>query len=193
MVIPFKRLEDLAFEVAYQEIISNLLLCPDHVSHKANTIESFCHRVSRSSFLSLNLPKVTSKSIREFVRDRLNLFLVGTMSDTIRQRLIEKFFQEIGIIHDRYGDYEFSERPDAWVFLDCVLDETFKALHISSLPSNNFGEGHKLFKTIASRAPSITSLEINFHYTGEMSLEMQTAFIDCLKSVEHLTDLKLEG
>ena len=30
-----KRLEDIALEVSYREIVTNLFLCSEHVSHKA--------------------------------------------------------------------------------------------------------------------------------------------------------------
>ena len=187
-----KCLEDIAFEVAYREIVFNLLLCPEHVSHKAEqAAESFCHGVPSSSFLALN---VTSKSIRKFVRERLEFILVGTMSDTIREKLFQRFNNDL---HSRHSEWVSSpdtntERPDAWVFLDCVLDETFTNLDISTLPPNLFEKGHKLFKTIASRAPFLTTLEINFESTGEISLKMLTALTNCLSSLKHLKDLSLK-
>ena len=186
-----KGLECLAFEVAYQEIIFNLLLCPEHVTYKSKATESFCNGVPRSSILSLNL---TSKSVRKFVRERLDFILIGSMSESIREKLVEQLNDDLFSIHtDWLGDSPATfERPDAWVFLDCVLDETFTNLDLFSLPPTNVGKSHKLFKTIASRAPFLTTLDMDFESTGELSLKMQTAFTKCLSSLKHLTDLTLK-
>ena len=118
-----KRLaEDIALEVAYREIVTNLLLCPEHVSHKAKSTDSFCHVIPLSSFISLN---VTSKSIIKFVRDRIDQKLVGTMSDSTRRKLIETYLQDLHGSHNIFTvdkNTIMLERPDVWVFLDCVLD-----------------------------------------------------------------------
>ena len=111
-----KRLEDIALEVAYREIESNLLLCPEHVSHKAEVTASLCHVLPSSSFISLN---VTSKSIIKFVKDRIDQQkLVGTMSYATCRKLIEIYLEDMERIH--YSKSNISEeKPDVWVFLDC--------------------------------------------------------------------------
>ena len=136
-----KRLEDIALEVAYnREIVTNLLLCPEHVSHKAEATASLCHVLPSSSFISLN---VTSKSIIKFVKDRIDHKLFGTMSDATHRKLIEIYLEDMERIH--YGKSNISEeKPNVWVFLDCLLDETFTDLDLHILPSNLLGKGHKL-------------------------------------------------
>ncbi len=75
-VVP--KLEDLAFEVSYQEILSNLILCYDHRPEGK--------RLSWLPFSSvLNAkPAITSEKMRCLVRARLNQHLVGVMSEKIR-------------------------------------------------------------------------------------------------------------
>lgn len=77
-------LEDLAVEVAFMEIIRNLVLCRDHLpenpsenSYKANDW------VSSSSFLSTH-PFMSSENVLKFVKRRLNEYLVGIMGIKIR-------------------------------------------------------------------------------------------------------------
>lgn len=189
-----KRLEGMALKLAYREIVTNLLLCPEHVSHKAKATDSFCRVIPSSSYISLN---ITSKGIIKFVKDRIDQKLVGTMSDGTRRKLIDMYQEDLQSSHG--GSFSsrknsvMLERPDVWVFLDCVLDETFTELDLTILPPNLLGRGHKLFKTIACRAPYLKDLEIDFDCTEELSEKMQTAFIDCLSSLKNLTNLTLRN
>ena len=189
MVIPskvvMKRLENIAFDVAYRDIIYNLLLSPEHVSQKPSIASSFSYGVSCSSILSLH---VTSKSIIEFVRDHLDQKLIGTMSDTIRKRLIIKFFLDL---NKRRDESKLTpEMPDAWAFFDCVLDESITALDLPTCEPN-FGTDPKLFEVIAHRAPHLTYLFIDFECSEQMCFFVQKAFTNCLFSLKHLNKLYL--
>jgi len=185
--VVMKRLENLAFDVAYREIIYNLLLSPEHVSQKLSIASSFSYGVSCSSILSLH---VTSKSIIEFVRDRLDQKLIGTMSDTIRKRLIIKFFLDL---NKRRDESKLTpEMPDAWAFFDCVLDESITDLDLPTCEPN-FGTDPRLFEVIARRAPHLTYLFIDFLNVNveKMCFFDHKAFTNCLFSLKHLNKLYL--
>lgn len=71
-------LENLAFEMSYKEIMSNLILCYEHRPEgKRVTWLPFSSIVSTSEILS-------SENIRRLVRGRLNQHLVGTMGEKVR-------------------------------------------------------------------------------------------------------------
>jgi len=60
------RLEQIAFQASFKEILSNLVLCPDHC------------------------PKDMQLDTVNFVRKRLEYYLVGEMNDKIRYILKKK-------------------------------------------------------------------------------------------------------
>ena len=66
------RLEDLAFESSFKDIMTTLKLC-----HRPRGKRVVPH----SSFLKLAL---TSENLRAFIRGQLNYHLVGIMSEKIR-------------------------------------------------------------------------------------------------------------
>ena len=72
------RLDHFAFKVSFKEILSNLVLCQGH-----RPIEKQMETVSYSSFLS-TIQSLTSENLINFVRKRLDYFLVGLMNDEIR-------------------------------------------------------------------------------------------------------------
>ncbi len=71
-------LEDLAFEASFKEILSNLVLCPDH-----RPKEKKLKWLAFSSLLS-TIPYFKSEQLITIVRSRLDKYLVGTMGDKIR-------------------------------------------------------------------------------------------------------------
>ncbi len=73
------RLEELAFEVSYKEILANLLLGHDH-RPEGKKLDF----AKYSSLLSTYLPFTTSEEIRNVVRGCLFQHLIGTMSDKNR-------------------------------------------------------------------------------------------------------------
>ena len=182
-----KRLEDIALEVAYREIIFNLLLSPEHISHEQGTVMPFSFGVSCSSLISLNC--FTSTSIIKFVRDRLDENLVGTMSDSIRTKLIQKFVSQV----EKNSHQSKLELPDAWTFFNCVLDESFTTLDIPNQHRPHLGTDAKVFEAVSLQSPLLTSLTVNFQITGKgNSLVIQSAFEKCLISLQHLTSLSLD-
>ncbi len=75
-VIP--RLEKLAFEVSYKELLSNLLLCREHRPEERQVeLVAFSSLISACSFLK-------SENVITFVRNRLNRYLLGFMNDKMR-------------------------------------------------------------------------------------------------------------
>jgi len=71
-------LEDLAFEMSYKEIMSNLILCYEHRPEgKRFQWLPFSSIVSTSEILS-------SENVRRLVRNRLNQHLVGTLGEKVR-------------------------------------------------------------------------------------------------------------
>jgi len=78
------RLEQIAFQASFKEILSNLVLCPDHCP-KDMQLDT----VAFSSRLS-TCPLFTSQSLINFVRKRLEYYLVGEMNDKIRYILKKK-------------------------------------------------------------------------------------------------------
>lgn len=73
------RLDHFAFKVSFKEILSNLVLCQDHRPN-----EKQMETVSYSTFLSTIQSLLTSENLINFVRKRLDYFLVGLMNDEIR-------------------------------------------------------------------------------------------------------------
>jgi len=71
-------LEDLAFEVSYKDVLSNLLLCHDHRPEgKKLDWASF------SSFLS-TFPSFNGERMRLLIRACLDEYAYGIMGDKIR-------------------------------------------------------------------------------------------------------------
>jgi len=78
LVIP--RLEKLAFEASYKELLSNLLLCREHrPEEKQVELVAFSSIISACTFLK-------SENVIAFVRNRLNHYLLPgtTMNDKMR-------------------------------------------------------------------------------------------------------------
>ena len=71
-------LEDLAFEMSYKEIMSNLILCYEHRPQGKRL-----PWLPFSSFLATS-PFFSSQTAISLVRRKLDHYLVGTMSDKIR-------------------------------------------------------------------------------------------------------------
>ena len=71
-------LEDLACNVSFNELLGNLMLCPEHLP--------VGKRVPWMSFSSVKTtnPFFSSEKARSLARKKLDHFLVGTMSDKIR-------------------------------------------------------------------------------------------------------------
>ena len=79
--VMFKKvptLLDLAFDVSFKELLSNLVLCNDHRPEDKQLVWA-----RYSSFLS-TMPYLNGQAMRYLVRSRLDQYLVGMMSDTIR-------------------------------------------------------------------------------------------------------------
>ena len=73
-----RNLEELSFDVSYNEILCNLLLCSGHRPNDKKLFwATFSSYVSMNSFL-------TSQNMVKFVRYRLNYHLIGIMGDVIR-------------------------------------------------------------------------------------------------------------
>ena len=72
------RLEELAFQVSYKEVIGNLILCPENRPESKRL-----DWATFSSFLT-TIPTLTFSNIRDLVRGRLDQHLVGIVSDTVR-------------------------------------------------------------------------------------------------------------
>jgi len=80
---------------------------------------------------------------------------------------------------------------DIWVFLDCVLDESFKEL-VTHVAFPGAEPNHKLIPTIAKHSPLLKKLTLNFKFMkAGTNLERFKSFICSLTSLEHLTDLTL--
>lgn len=129
------RLETLALEAVYREVVCNLLLCPEHVSLKAEKEYSFSNAIESSSLISLN-PLFKSKKLIKSIRKRLDFHLIGTMSDRVRVILIGKHLDEFEKISRQRRVYSLmknvegydckpqtTELPDIWAFFDSVLNE----------------------------------------------------------------------
>jgi len=73
------RLEDLAFDASYNEIIGNLLyLCREHRPENKKL-----EMVTYSSFLS-RIPFITSQNMIQLIRNQLGQNLLGLMGEKIR-------------------------------------------------------------------------------------------------------------
>jgi len=75
------RLEHLAFEVSYKEILSNLILCHDH-----HPKEKKLKWLPFSSLLS-TIPYLESEQLITILRSRLDKYLLGTMGDETRYEI----------------------------------------------------------------------------------------------------------
>ena len=84
-------LEELAFQVSYKEILSNLILCHDHRPRGKQF-----NWLPYSSLLLKN-PQRSSEQVRDFVRRRLDYYLAGTMGDTIRYTIFKE--TKVSILH----------------------------------------------------------------------------------------------
>lgn len=171
-----KSLEDLAFEASYKMIVNTLLLSPDHrpVGQEIPWL--------RSSLLTSFEPFSTSENICSLVRSQLDYHLVGTMSETIRyfihfiygyssfrgllnllyyccfrRKLVRKFYEHL------YYNFEDKDNIfiDNWVFLDCVLDKSFKDLEIhAAFPDSKLCS--KVIPIVVKWCPDVEKLLINF-------------------------------
>jgi hypothetical protein len=171
------RLEEIAFKACYREILSNLLLRPEH-SHQPHSVSMY----SYSSLISLS-PFLTSSNVRRFVRSRLNYHLIGIMNDEIRKKFISEFNENF---------YSAEQKPDIWVFLDCVLDDSFTELETwVAFPEAEPNE--KFVHSICNRSPSIEKLKLNFETVGKSALLMDKLqpIISSLSTLTHLTSLSL--
>ena len=74
-------LEELAFQVSYKEMLSNLILCHNHWP-KGKRLNWLTY----SSLLRKN-QQMNSEQVRDYVRRRLDFYLVGTMGDKVRYTL----------------------------------------------------------------------------------------------------------
>lgn len=72
------RLEDLAFDASYNEIIGNLLLCREHRPENKKL-----EMVTYSSFLS-RIPFIISQNMIQLIRNQLGQNLLGLMGEKIR-------------------------------------------------------------------------------------------------------------
>jgi hypothetical protein len=171
------RLEEIAFKACYHEILSNLLLCPEH--SQPNFSDSM---YSYSSLISLS-PFLTSSNVRRFVRSRLNYHLIGIMNDEIRKKFIGEFNENF---------YSAEQKPDIWAFLDCVLDNSFTELETwVAFPKAEPNE--KFVHSICNRSPSIEKLKLNFETVEKSTLLMDKLqpIISSLSTLTHLTSLSL--
>ena len=170
------RLEEIAFKACYREILSNLLLCPEHSQPHSVSMNSYSSLISQNPFL-------TSPNVRRFVRSRLNYHLIGIMNDEIRKKFIGEFNENF---------YSAEQKPDIWVFLDCVLDNSFTELETwVAFPEAEPNE--KFVHSICNRSPSIEKLKLNFETVGKSKLLMDKLqpIISSLSTLTHLTSLSL--
>ena len=169
------RLEDIAFTACYREILSNLLLCPEHRPEDRRNMNSY------SSLLSLN-PFLTSSNVRGFVRSRLNHHLIGIMNDDIRKKLICEFNQNF---------YDTDQKSDIWVFLDCVLDNSFTELDTHVVfPKAEPNE--KIVHSICNHSPSMEGLKLKFEMVEKSTpIDKLYPIISSLSSLTNLTSLSL--
>ena len=77
LVVP--RLERLAFEQAFNELLGNLLLCREHHPKKKQLDFVF-----DSSLVAMLLPFLTSENVITYVKNQLAQNLVGVINDKIR-------------------------------------------------------------------------------------------------------------
>ena len=118
-----------------------------------------------------------------FVRSRLNYHLIGIMNDEIRKKLVSEF-------NETFDSAE--QKPDIWVFLDCVLDNSFTELE-TWVASPKAEPKEKLVHSICNRSPSIEILKLNFEMVGKSKLLMDKLqpIISSLSTLTHLTSLSL--
>jgi hypothetical protein len=169
------RLEEIAFTACYREILSNLLLCPEHRPEDRRGMNSY------SSLISLN-PFFTSSNIRGFVRSRLNHHLIGIMNDDIRKKFICEFNRNF---------YDADQKSDIWVFLDCVLDNSFTELETHVVfPKTEPNE--KFVHSICNRSPSVEVLKMNFEMVSKSTpMAKLSPIISSLSSLVNLNSLSL--
>jgi hypothetical protein len=171
------RLEEIAFKACYRQILSNLLLCPEHSQPHSVSMNSYSSLISQNPFLN-------SPNVRRFVRSRLNYHLIGIMNDEIRKKFISEFNENF---------YSAEQKPDIWVFLDCVLDNSFTELETwVAFPEAEPNE--KFVHSICNRSPSIEKLKLNFETVGKSKLlmdKLQPIISSRLSTLTHLTSLSL--
>ena len=116
-----------------------------------------------------------------------------------RKRYVEKFYDSVnkyqGSSAGSSGDEDKDRREDCivdiWALLECVLDCNFKKLstHVA-FPGTE--PNPKLITVISECSPHLEKLMLTFKLMkAETKLETLKPFILSLKSLEHLTDLKL--
>ena len=168
-------LEEIAFNACFREILSNLLLCPEHRPEDKRILNSY------SSLISLN-PFLNSKNVRNFIRNRLDHYLVGTMNDDIRKKFVSEFNKNF---------YDTDTKPDIDVFLDCVLDASFTELesHVA-FPRSEPNE--KFIQIIGAHSPRIETLKLNFELVSKRtSLEKLKPIAQSFSALANLSKLSL--
>lgn len=83
------RLEDLAFEASFKDIMDHLTVCNDHHQMDTFTGEVFNKKLnlaSSSSILETN-SVLTSQKVVQFVKNHLNQYLAVTMSEKLRYNI----------------------------------------------------------------------------------------------------------
>lgn len=185
-----ESLGDLAFDACYHEIVANLLLCADHSKFSSGSSRKKRKLNSYSSLLSLN-PSFSSENVIQFVRKRLDSFLLGIMSHKTRLKLVEEFFsvedgeEDETLVHDTFMKLKL------WAFLDSVLDSRFKELEIIIFPPEDESV-EKLFNVISSRSPLMKKLQLDLD--GQtFEPEEQVNFVTSLQGFKHLTSLSLKS
>lgn len=160
---------------SYREILSNLLLCPDHRPEERRNMNTY------SSLISLN-PFLTSPNVLHFVRSRLNQHLIGTMNDDIRKRLVHEYNQNF---------YDSEQKCDMWAFFDCVLDPSFTELDTQVVfPQGEPNE--KAIQTIAKRSPNVEILKLNFEMVATSTpVEKLKPVVVSLSGLNNLSSLSL--
>lgn len=169
------RLEQIAFMASYREILSNLLLCSDHRPEERRHMNTYSSLISLNTFLN-------SCNILKFVRSRLNHYLIGTMNDDIRKRLVNEYFQSF---------YDSDQKCDIWAFFDCVLDSNFVELDTHVVfPQSEPNE--KFIQAIANHSPNLGVLKLNFEMVMTTTLSKRLKpVMESLSSLVNLTSLSL--
>ena len=116
-------------------------------------------------------------------RDRLDYFLLGTMSAKTRAKLVEQLF-------DTDNDDAFM-KLELWAFLDSsVLNSSFKKLNALVFHPERWNID-KLFNIISNHSPLIEKLNLNLEDLT-YGPEMQNIFVTSLPRFKHLTCLSIE-
>ena len=115
--------------------------------------------MAESSLYSL-FPQLTDQQIVEFVRQRLCKALTKTtLNDQVRKKLVKQLANHIETSKDSCSSCQI---PNIFLFLDSVLDESFKELKVN-VPEKVAvkDENLDLTEIIAKRSPFLSSLTFN--------------------------------